>query len=343
MYPRYLLVTLLLLSPFANAINILSINAEPTRGVKAVPGITAAVTEKSQPLNATPYIALIKNSKADVVGITELNGMELAVNIIKELGDNWQLHTREDRNSTTNIRVALLSRLNVVKGSISNLSDLYGYSRHEKHRSKPAATLAAGFELDGQNFYAVITYLTAGEGEYAQVRYAQADAVRTALFSECKENYQHCIVMGNMNDEPGSEVIKRLQGMDGMFGDKIAMHQAEINSGSVGASTYGEGVSATRGDQIMTTLYGTGSFLEVDSNPNKHKSLLLVSREPYKAEKPDGKTKRNSQKLAAFYKLQHLQELVEKQRTYIDVLELERNTLQQQLNSPPQQPLQAAH
>lgn len=336
MHLRYILAfSLLLSSSVASAINVLSINTEQQQGQKAITGNTVNTTSASLPTpdEVEAYKALILNSKSDIVGLTESPQKRIAEPLAQSLAGDWQLILREDRNSTSGVRVSILSRLPLIEGSVSNLSEQYGYSRHEKHRSKPDAVIAAGFELDDKSYYVVTAYLTSGAGDYAEVRYAQADAVRNALFKNCKDSYTHCLTMGNMNDEPGSQAVKRIQGVDGMFGDKIALHQAELAQGSGPLKTYGEGRDATQGNQILSTLLGTASTYTLSPKFSAHKAILLISREPFKTEKPSKKIKRDMAKLAAYYKQQHLEELVEKQKTYIEALEIENAILTQQLST----------
>lgn len=325
---------LALSSSMASAINVLSINTELSEGQKAVTG--ASVTNVSRQAVSTAeveaYKTLILSSKSDIVGLIEAPSKIVGEQLAEALGSKWRLIIREDRNSTSGLRVSLLSRLNLIEGSVSNLSDMYGYSQYEKHRSKPDAVIAAGFELDDKSYYVVATYLTAGKGDYAKVRYAQADAVRNTLFKNCKDTYTHCLTMGNMNDEPGSQAVKRIQGVDGMFGDKIALRQAELEQGSGPLKTYGTGHNATQGNQIMSTLMGTASTYTINPDFSAHKAILLISREPFEKEKPSKKVKRDRAKLSAYYKLQHLQEVVEKQKTYIKTLEIENASLTQQLS-----------
>lgn len=338
MHLRYTLaLSLMLFSSIASAINVLSINTEQLQGQKAITGntVNAITASAHNPVEVEAYKALILSSKSDIVGLTEGPQKRLAEPLAKSLGSDWQLILREDRNSTSGIRVSLLSRLPTVEGSVSNLADQYGYSRHEKHRSKPDAVIAAGFELDDKSYYVVTAYLTSGAGDYAEVRYAQADAVRTALFKNCKDSYTHCLTMGNMNDEPGSQAVKRIQGADGMFGNKVALHQAELEPGSGPLKTHGQGRNATQGNQIMSTLLGTASTYTMSPKFSAHKAILLISREPFEAEKPSKRIKRDRAKMAAYYKLQHLQEVVEKQKTYIDTLEIENANLTQQLSTTP--------
>tara|TARA_B100000809_G_scaffold142962_1_gene140476 strand:+ start:1572 stop:2588 length:1017 start_codon:yes stop_codon:yes gene_type:complete len=332
---RLFIFSFLLLSPFAHAINVLSINTELTQGQKAVTtaGSKALVENNSNSDEVESYVTLINNSKADIVGLTESADKRLAENMVQSLGGEWQLVVRENRNSSTGLRVSILSRLAIIKGSITNLADQYGFSRHEKHRAKPDAIIAAGFELDDKRYFTVVSYLTAGKGDYAEVRYAQADAVRNGLFTHCREKYDHCILMGNMNDEPGSQAVKRIQGVDGIFGDKVALHQAKLMQGSGPMKTYGDGISASQGDQIMSTLQGTASLYPLDPSFSTHQSLLFISRDPLESEKPSKKIKRDRKKMAAYYKTQHLQQVVEKQKSYIDTLEIEKANLQQLLNT----------
>ena len=332
---RFLLLSLLLLSPFAHAINILSINTELAQGQKAVTtaDFNALVEKNSNSDEVDSYVTLINNSKADIVGLTEPADKRLAEDVAQELGDKWQLIVRENRNSSTGLRVSLLSRLPVVEGSVNNLANQYGFSRHEKHRAKPDAVLAAGFELDDKRYYAVVGYLTAGTGDYAEVRYAQADALRNTLFTHCRDNYDHCILMGNMNDEPESQAVKRAQGVDGIFGDKVALQQAKLMQGSGPMKTFGSGTNAAQGDQIMSTLQGTATLYPSNPSFSAHKSLLFISRDPLDSEKPSKKIKRDRKKMAAYYKTQHLQQVVEKQKSYIESLEIEKAHLQQLLNT----------
>lgn len=334
----YMAVPLLLVSLSSHALNVLSINAEFSQGQKTA-GKTIAAAEVRVPSDSSEidsYVNMINSTRADIVGLTEPANKRIAEAVAEGLGADWRLVVREDRNAKSGVRVSLISRVKLIQGSVTNLPESYGYSRYEKHRSKPDAVLAAGFELDDKRYFAVITYLTAGKGDYAEVRYAQADAVRNALFDICRDKYDHCLVMGNMNDEPGSHAVKRIQGVDGMFGDKVALKQAEHHSEGP-TYTFGSGREGVQVDQIMSTMHGTASLLDVAPRYSGHKSVLLVGRDPTEKEKPSKKIKRDRKKLAEYHKLQHLKGLVEKQRNYIVTLELQREILQQQLAATKQQ------
>lgn len=330
-----------LMASQAQALDLMLINTELEEGSKAIHMANTPPLKNFTPATTNLdelefYARAIESSKVDVVGLIEGSNKRLAQSLQERLGDNWQWLNQENSNQTTSIRASFLSRVPALPDSLDNLADTYGFSKNDKLRVKPDAVLSAGFEKAGKRYLLAVSYLTQGGGDYADARYAQADAIRNALFTKCSDDYEFCGVMGNFNDEPGSKALKRIQGVDGIFGDKIELEQSATVNGAERDCSVGQGKQCRLIDHILTSMKGETLFIDVKPEYSAHKISLFIPEQAYIERKISKKDKRNTQRYNDFKNIERLSEQTSRQKSRIEALERENAILRAQLNSPSQ-------
>ena len=75
-------------------------------------------------------------------------------------------------------------------------------------------------KVDTENFYVLITHLISRRNQNDAKRLAQAAVVRRQIV-KALINEMNVIVMGDMNDTPGTPVVKRVRGFDDIWGNLI--------------------------------------------------------------------------------------------------------------------------
>ena len=84
----------------------------------------------------------------------------------------------------------------------------------------PSKILGVELKIDNQPFYLLITHLISRRNPRDAKRLAQATVVRRQAVKAMMAD-KNVIVMGDINDTPGTPVINRLRGFDDIWGDFI--------------------------------------------------------------------------------------------------------------------------
>lgn len=215
------LVLLLLLTANSYATTIIALNtewlwdtSEPHEGQ-----VVGYAQDNIRPPSPKEYIletyAIAKTIEAydaDIVGLVEIENEAVAQKIKSFLSDEWSLAFMKGRDSYTGQDVAILTRYDVIPDTLSNLPDFEGNAGGVT--KKPSKVIAVGLKDDaGKTYYVVATHFLSKRSNNDTKRLAQADAVRQAIKAQFN-NYDHFVVLGDINDLPNSPVLKRLRGLD---------------------------------------------------------------------------------------------------------------------------------
>lgn len=185
---------------------------------KSVPAPTAAQYEAK----AKTIAELIDTHRADIVGLVEVENRAVLEKVKSYLADpgEWEIAFDEGRDTYTGQDVAILTKFRIVPGSVTNFPDereVYFVDGQERDVN-PSKILGVELKVDNQPFYILITHLISRRNPRDAKRLAQATVVRRQAVKGLMED-KNVIVMGDMNDTPGTPVINRLRGFDDIWGD----------------------------------------------------------------------------------------------------------------------------
>jgi len=202
-----LLVTLTL--P-AFATNILVINTEffwdskpPHEGQIALGAVGNPPSPKSVQLEAYAIALHIIYNDADIIGLTEIEGKSAVEQIMKYLPDDYLLVFKKGRDNYTGQDVALITRYQVV-GEPNNFNGIEG--SYNGTKKIPSKALGAILKNDTETYNVVIAHLISKRSSNDDKRAAQANAIVKYL----ENRTGHNIVMGDLNDVPGSITLDQL-------------------------------------------------------------------------------------------------------------------------------------
>lgn len=317
---RYLLTLAIgycfLIAP-AQALSVLTINTDRSQEHTPVSQIVDTVTAETSKQWLTYYQATIDSTKADIVVLTNLAQQEWVTALTQRLSSEW--HTRYQAGSVKNSGIAILSRWAFSDEPFERYQQVHGYSRHEIVRAQPLNLLMASIQQGEQKVLVVAPRFTAGTGDYAEQRYAQADAVRSVVNDACNEHFYACIVTGDLQDIPGSEPLKRLRGADGLFSAVLTFDQPA----SVHDYSYRIGNEGYLTSHILGTLKGEFSTLPLPKHLSGHHPSLFVQSEDISVGVEDlvVKPSRKNDKKIMITKIYRLESLAKKQEAYIESLE----------------------
>lgn len=203
-----LLLTTLPLSTFATT--ILAINTEffwdsksPHEGQIALGAVGNPPSPKSVQLEAYAIALHIIYNNADIVGLTEIEGKSAAEQIMKYLPDSYKLVFKKGRDNYTGQDVALITRYDVV-GQPSNFDGIEGH--YQGTKKIPSKALGVSLKNNNETYNIVVAHLISKRSSNDKKRAAQANAITKYLANRNGHN----IVMGDLNDVPGSVTLNQL-------------------------------------------------------------------------------------------------------------------------------------
>lgn len=187
-------------------------DSEPHEGqIIGTPDNPAVPTAKEYQLEAYAIAKTIEQLDADVVGLIEVENQAVVDTIASHLSDHWSVVFVKGRDSYTGQDVAILTRLQVLAGTASNLADYYGESKDGVVRKRPSKILGVGLQDKNKRIYVMVSHLISKRASNDKKRYAQADAIRKAMLDQYGK-YHHYVVLGDLNDTPDSDPVLRVLG-----------------------------------------------------------------------------------------------------------------------------------
>ena len=202
-------------------------NKEPHGEVvgKSVPVPTAEQYEAK----ARSIAELIDTHKANIVGLVEVENRVVLEKVKSYLAspDDWHIAFDEGRDAYTGQDVAVLTKFRIVRGSATNFPEereIY-FVDGQEHDVNPSKILGVELKVDNQPYYVLIAHLISRRNPRDAKRLAQATVVRRQAVKAMMAD-KNVIVMGDMNDTPGTPVINRLRGFDDIWGDFLQVANA---------------------------------------------------------------------------------------------------------------------
>ena len=231
---RYLaLIFTLYCVNYANAVTVISINTEffwdanePHEGRIVGYGQDENIkppTSKEFEIEAFAFAKTIEAQNADIVGLVEIENEVVAKAILKYLPNNWRHVFLKGRDNYTGQDVAVLTRFSLIDETASNFKD----SPNSGAFKRPSKILGVGLKNSGESYYVVVTHLISKAGDNDAKRKKQAHAVRKIINDEFN-NYNHVIVLGDLNDTPGSPALRKIKGS----GSKKLVQLADTSLGT---------------------------------------------------------------------------------------------------------------
>lgn len=158
----------------------------------------------------------IKRARADIVALVEIEGEEIAKRVKEKLGSGWQYVFKKGRDSGTCQDLAILTKYDVNTDSIDNFEDTYGENEKTGKPVRPSKVLAVELNNGDEFYYVIAAHLISKAGDNDAKRLAQADAIRNQILSLVYD-YNHIIVMGDLNDLPDSKPVLRVIGRNDKY------------------------------------------------------------------------------------------------------------------------------
>jgi len=217
----YVFFLLTIFSSNASALTLMTFNThwfwdekKPHEG-RVINSIDKAYRSKPYvDIKAFTIANLILNSNADIVGLTEIENQDILKLIQQYLPTEWQIAFKQGRDTYTGQDVGILSRLPIDKSSLTSFPNIYG--EYEEIKKNPSKILGLSFTNENQTYYIVLAHLLSKKNNSIKKdkkRAAQANAISKIVKNKISK-YDHIIVMGDLNDTPGSLTLKALRNLD---------------------------------------------------------------------------------------------------------------------------------
>lgn len=166
------------------------------------------------------YASLILKSNADVVAFSEIENQSVMEDLTTALGEPWVSYFRQGRDTATGQDVAIVSRLSVVPGSVTDFNFPAGRLSWNDRGKRLSKVLGAVFALPNSNEYvAVLTshFLSRRNDSLKKSnnRLRQANAALIAL-QMFDSKITKAIVLGDLNDVHRSAPIRALMEEGGL-------------------------------------------------------------------------------------------------------------------------------
>jgi len=219
---RIVVLLAMLISPLslADEIVLMSINTEwfwdelpPHEGGIALGAIGNPPSAQYVELKAWAIAQIIEEAGADVVALIEIENGDVARRIADFLGTDWSVAFDKGRDNATGQDVAVITPHNVDIASITNFPTSSG-SAPGAANVRPSKVLGVEVEIDGEDYLFVVAHLISKRNPSNDPkRLAQADAIRLEILGRFS-TVDHIVIMGDLNDTPGSPPLNRIRGLD---------------------------------------------------------------------------------------------------------------------------------
>jgi len=161
------------------------------------------------------YSSLIGRTDTDVVALSEIENASVVEDLVTSLGHPWRGYFRQGRDTATGQDVALLSRLTLVEGSVTDFGFPAGrISRTDKGKRLSKVIGAVFVDRDSAQHIGVVTaHFLSRRNDNARKsanRLRQAQATLEAL-KQFDSTVGSIVVLGDFNDVHGSPTITRLR------------------------------------------------------------------------------------------------------------------------------------
>lgn len=209
----------------ATAITLMEINAEwlwdcqgPHEG-RVVGDSRPAPTCKEYQEEVDYYAGLIKKYAPDAVALIEIENCGVGDTLAKAIGPRFKSVCRKSRDTYTAQDLAILFNTAIftpVTGTVTTHPDQYAMDGQKRVRPSKVLSVIANHNKTGDKYLFSGAHLISKTRESNETkRHAQALALRAGV-DRMIESYRpdHIVVMGDMNDYPGTQTLINLKGTD---------------------------------------------------------------------------------------------------------------------------------
>ena len=189
---------------------VLSINTEffwdsqlPHDGQIALGAVGNPPSKKYVQLEANAIALHILYNDADIVGLTEIEGENVAKQILNYLPKEYKLVFKKGRDNFTGQDVAIITRYDVI-GEPNNFKGIKG--SYNGTKKIPSKALGIKLKSNSETYNVVVAHLISKRSSNDDKRAAQADSIVKYL----NDKTGHLIVMGDLNDTPSSTTLNLL-------------------------------------------------------------------------------------------------------------------------------------
>ncbi len=225
---RTILITTIAICAFSTnafALTLMEINAEwlwdceaPHEG-RIVDESRPAPSCKEYQQEVDFYAGLIKKYEAEAVALVEIENCGVGDTVASAIGSSWKSVCRKSRDSYTSQDLALLFDTDIfspTKGTDTTHPEHYSMDGKKKVRPSKVLSVIAEHSSTGDKYLFSAAHLISKTRKTNEPkRHAQALALRAGMDSMIdKYNPDHVVLMGDMNDYPGSQTLINLKGSD---------------------------------------------------------------------------------------------------------------------------------
>jgi hypothetical protein len=216
-------------------VGIMSINTEwfwdhvePHEGQTAIGPRGNAPSERAVNLEAFAIAQMILAHQANIVGLVEVESENVVDLIVSYLPAGWTRVFVRGRDTFTGQDVALITSFDVISGTATNFGTLTGTDR-------PSKILGVGLNVGTSQLYVIVTHLISKRSSNDAKRLRQAQHIRPQAISVLGSGFDHAVILGDINDEPGSPPLNALLGLNDTSGNFI---QTAITTGPDAAFSF---------------------------------------------------------------------------------------------------------
>ena len=177
--------------------------------------------------------------------------------------EGWNVVFSKGRDSMTGQDVALLTKFEVIENSITNYKNTQG-------QDKPSKILGVGLNVGSRTMDVIVVHFISKRSQNDSKRLGQADFVRQQVII-AENDFDHIVIMGDMNDLPDSPTLQRLRGLDDSSSDYI---QTAITTGQNPAYSYVYNDEQQLIDHIILSPSLTSAFESINPE-SRHWSINL--------------------------------------------------------------------
>jgi len=166
----------------------------------------------------------IDNSGANLIGLTEIENQAVVEEVRSRLpnSNDWNIVFVQGRDTFTGQDVALLTTFTPDVNTATSYPDERDifFMGSDERNTNPSKILGVNVNIGGEHVYVVVAHLISRAGNNDAKRFAQANVIRRNAVVEMMAG-RHVIVMGDMNDTPGTPAIRRMRGLNDILGADV--------------------------------------------------------------------------------------------------------------------------
>lgn len=224
------------------------------------------------------YAKVIKRLDADIVGFVSIENENVLATIARFAGEEWSYVFEKGRDSYSGQDVGIITRLRIRADSANTLEKATGRHPDISTKVTPSRVLGVGLSDGSNSYYVVVAHLADKSGNNDAMRVAQADAIRRDMMSR-RSIYDHFIIMGDLADNPESETLTRLLGLDDRYPNLV--QPADLSIGHRDYSYVLNGVKYLRDYILVDEDLGKEFFFDTFEPPIDYTDHRIIMFETF--------------------------------------------------------------